>query len=416
MSIGPDVRSRGIPRLMGMMFLQYFALGSWVVTLAKYLGASVDEGGLGFAPTQVAGIYSTFAIGGIIAPTFTGFLADRYLSAERLLAVLHLAMAGLMAWMAVFCQSSSPTYPPLFTLMLVYSTACMSTLTLTNVMGFRNLADPKRRFGVVRLVGTFGWIVSGFVIALALNPIGAGPLWLAAAASLVMAGFSLILPHTPPIGVGRPLAEVIGLPALKLFKNRSFVAFAVTAFFCNALNQFYAVFSNPFVTQIGVPAPEVVLTLGQWCEMGCMAIVPFLLHRFGLKVVMMLGLVGWVLRNGLLATGHIPTIIAIAIPMHGLSFAFFGMLGSIFVDREAPLHLRAGAQALVMILTNGPALLIGNTLAGQLVKRHTQDGLTDWSTVWMMSTFGYVVALVVFGVFFTGERHAASARDQRPSG
>lgn len=401
---------------MGMMFLQYFALGSWVVTLAKYLGASVEEGGLGFAPTQVAGIYSTFAIGGIIAPTFTGFLADRYVSAERLLAVLHLMMAGLMAWMAVYCQAPLATYLPLFILMLVYSTACMSTLTLTNVMGFRNLADPKRRFGVVRLVGTFGWIVSGFVIALALNPIGVGPLWLAAAASLVMAGFSWILPHTPPIGKGRPLAEVIGLPALKLFRNRSFVAFAVTAFLCNALNQFYAVFSNPFVTQIGIPAPEVVLTLGQWCEMGCMAIVPFLLHRFGLKVVMMLGLVGWGLRNGLLATGHIPAIIALAIPMHGLSFAFFGMIGSIFVDREAPPHLRAGAQALVMILTNGPALLIGNTLAGQLVKRHTQDGVTDWSTVWLMSTFGYVASLVIFGLFFTGERHSTTAHDQRPSG
>jgi nucleoside transporter len=387
---------------MGMMFVQYFTLGAWVVTLAKYVGAAVEAGGLGFPATQVAGLYSTFAIGGILAPTFTGFLADRYIAAERLLALMHLLMAGLMGAVAFVCQSVAPSYAVLFALMLAYSTACMSTLTLTNVIGFRNLADPKRRFGTIRLVGTFGWIVAGFVIDLLLNPVSAGPLYLAAGASLVFSAFALVLPHTPPKGIGRPLAEVIGLPAFQLFRNRSFVVFAITAFLCNALNQFYAVFSNPYVTQIGVPRPEVVLTLGQWCEMGCMAFVPFLLHRYGLKTVMTLGLVGWVLRNGLMGTGHVPTIIALAIPLHGWSFAFFGMLGSIFVDREAPPHLRAGAQALVMILTNGPALLLGNTLAGQLVQANTVDGTVTWGPVWYVSTVGYAVATLFFVCFFRG--------------
>ena len=392
---------------MGMMFLQYFTLGAWVVTLAKYLGSTAESGGLAFSPIQAAGIYSTFAIGGLVAPLFTGLLADRFVAAERFLSVLHILMAGLMTAAGWWCQThqgpnANPAiaYWPLFGIMLAYSIACMASLTLTNVIGFRNLANPKAKFGQIRLVGTFGWIVSGLILAVWFDAISAGPLYLAAGASVVLAAYSLTLPHTPPKGHGRPLAEVVGLPAIKLLRDPAFVVFAIVAFACNALNQFYAVFSNPYVTQLGVDYPEAVLTLGQWCEMACMAIVPFLLYRFGLKFVMTLGLIGWVVRNGLLWWGNVPLVVAVAIPMHGLSFAFFGMVGSIFVDREAPPHLRAGAQALVMIVTNGPALLLGNTIAGNLVTKHTSNGITDWSAVWLVSAIGYAAALIVFVLFF----------------
>lgn len=392
---------------MGMMFLQYFTFGAWIVTLAKYLGTPGEKGGLGFAPTSVAGIYSTFAIGGLVAPLFTGLLADRFMAAERLLSILHVIMAGLMAACGWWCQThqgsqADPTvaYWPLFGFMLAYSIACMASLTLTNVIGFRNLADPKAKFGQIRLFGTFGWIIAGILIALFFDAVSPGPLYLAAVASIVLVGYAWTLPHTPPKGHGRPISEVIGLPAIKLLRDPAFVVFAIVAFLCNALNQFYAVFSNPYVTSLDIHYPEAVLTLAQWVEIGCMAAVPLLLHRFGLKLVMTFGLIGWVLRNGLLWWGNVPLVVAVAIPMHGVSFAFFGMIGSIFVDREAPPHLRAGAQALVMILTNGPAVLVGNTLAGKMVADHTVDGVTDWPGVWLVSAIGYVVALAIFVAFF----------------
>lgn len=392
---------------MGMMFLQYFTLGAWVVTLSKYLGTPADSGGLSFSPAQAAGIYSTFAIGGLIAPLFTGLLADRFVAAERLLAGLHFFMSCLMTASARWCQNhegiySNPAeaYWPLFGLMLAYSIACMATLTLTNVTGFRNLDHPKAKFGQIRLIGTFGWIVAGLMMAIWFRAVSSGPLYLAAAASILFSIYALTLPHTPPKGHGLPFKEVLGLPAIKLFRDPAFVVFAIVAFACNALNQFYAVFSNPYVTSLKITYPEAILTIGQWVEMACMAFVPYLLHRFGLKSVMMLGLFGWVVRNGFLWFGNVPLVLAVAIPMHGWSFAFFGMIGSIFVDREAPPHLRAGAQALVMILTNGPALLIGNTVAGQLVTAHTMNGVTDWSTVWLVSTCGYLVAFSFFAIFF----------------
>jgi nucleoside transporter len=392
---------------MGMMFLQYFTFGAWIVTLAKYLGTPGERGGLGFAPTSVAGIYSTFAIGGLVAPLFTGLLADRFMAAERLLSILHAIMAVLMIACGWWCQThqgsqADPTvaYWPLFGLMLTYCIACMASLTLTNVIGFRNLADPKAKFGQIRLFGTFGWIIAGILIALFFDAVSSGPLYLAAVASIVLVGYSWTLPRTPPKGHGRPISEVIGLPAIKLLRDPAFVVFAIVAFLCNALNQFYAVFSNPYVTSLEINYPEAVLTLAQWVEIGCMAAVPILLHRFGLKLVMTFGLIGWVLRNGLLWWGNVPLVVAVAIPMHGVSFAFFGMIGSIFVDREAPPHLRAGAQALVMILTNGPAVLVGNTLAGKMVTEHTVDGVTDWPGVWLFSAIGYIVALAIFVVFF----------------
>ncbi|MFO0935735.1 MAG: MFS transporter [Gemmataceae bacterium] len=406
MTSGPDRHRFLIPRLMGMMFLQYFTFGSWYVTLSKYLSSPGERGGLGFSPSQTAGIYSTFALGGLVAPLFTGLLADRFFSSERLLSALHLIMASLMMVAGYWCQTHegrqadpANVYWPLFAIMLVYCIACLASLTLTNVLGFRNLANPKAKFGQVRLIGTFGWIVSGLILSFRFNVISPTPLYLSAVFSLVLSLYALTLPHTPPKGHGRPLGEVVGLSAVKLLRDPSFVVFAIVAFACNAMNQFYAVFSNPYVTQLGIRDPEAVLTLAQWCEMGCMAVVPFLLLRYGLKFVMLLGLIGWVIRNGLLWQGDVNLIVAISIPMHGVSYAFFGMVGSMFVDREAPPHLRAGAQALVMIVTNGPALLLGNTVAGLMVTKYTHDGVTDWSPVWLISTIGYLFALAIFVLF-----------------
>lgn len=394
-------------RLAGMMFIQYFCLGAWAVTLAKYLGKPNTVDGLGFSAPEIGGIYSTFALGGLIAPLFTGLLADRYFAAQRMLAVLHLLMGGFLGAAAWWCDQhagqgvpSSTTFWPLFGLMLGYNICCLSTMTLTNVIGFRNLADPRATFGYIRLVGTFGWIVAGLIIAFSLRAVSAEPLYLGAAASFVMAGYAFCLPATPPKGQGLPLREVVGLPAIRLLADPVFVVFAVVMFMCNALNQFYGVYINPYLDDLKVWKPEALLTLGQWCEMLCMALVPILVTRFGLKTIMLFGLLGWTLRNAALYCGSMELAILLAIPLHGLSFAFFGMLGAFFVDREAPRQMRAGAQALVMLLTNGPALLIGNIIAGQLVEMSKSAAGTNWAQVWGLSTLGYVVATAIFVVGF----------------
>src|SRR5207249_2131624 len=188
---------------------------------------------LAFTPTEVGFVYMTLAVGGMVAPFVVGLLADRWFAAEKVVAWSHAVMAAVLAAAGVWCHAHSgpaadpaAAVGPLVALMLLYAVGCQITLTLTNVIGFRNLAGDGT-FSYVRLVGTFGWVVGGVVVGWALNPVSAQPLALAAVASAVMALFSLTLPHTPPKGYGRPVREVLGLPAVKMLRDRAVVVFAV---------------------------------------------------------------------------------------------------------------------------------------------------------------------------------------------
>jgi|SRR5579883_124821 len=411
-------------RLAAMMFLQYFGLSATIVPLTRYLQTLPAEGGLGFSPRQVGFIYATFAIGAIIAPVVVGLLADRWFAVEKVIAAMHAVMAALMAVAGRWCHTHNGAgadpadgVVPLFGLMLGYAIGTQITLTLSTVISFRNLASGDGVFWYVRLVGTFGWIVAGVVVGWGLNPISPQPLYVSAATSAVLAVFALALPHTPPKGYGRPISEVIGLPAVKMLRDRSFVVFAGVLFLCNTMNQFYSLFVSPYLKYLGVQvdlgnwgrlAPEVVMTLAQWCEIACMAATPWLIRRLSLKQMMLLGLGGLVLRNALLFTANVPGIVAIALPMHGWGYAFYGMLGAYFVDREAPQHLRAGAQSLVTFVGSGPAVLAGNFLAGNTVELCRIGDATDWRGVWFVPLAGYALAMIVFILLFreppNGER------------
>jgi len=408
---------RSVPsRLAVMMFLQYFGLGAWVVPLTRYLPMSPAGGGLGFTPSEVGYVYMTLAIGGLVAPFVVSLLADRWFAAEKVIAVGHLSMAVLLAAVGVWCrmhagEAADPNaaFGPLVVLMLFYSVGCQITLTLTNVVSFRNLTNSADSFGYIRLVGTFGWVVASVVAGWAIDPVSADPLFLASAASVLMALFAPMLPHTPPKGYGRPVREVLGLPALKMLQNRGFVVFALVLFLGNMLNQFYTLFAAPYLSDVGLTVdlgplgtwgPVVIMTIAQWFEIVCMAATPFLVKRIGLKRLMALGLLGWVARNGFIYAANLPLIVVVGLPMHGMSYAFYGMLGAMFVDREAPEHLRAGAQSLVTFLSSGPAVILGNYMAGQVVEANQSNGVTNWSAVWLIPFIGYIVALVAFMTLF----------------
>jgi nucleoside transporter len=390
-----------------MMFLQYFALGAWIVPLTRYLQTSPEGGGLGFAPAQAGYVYMTFAIGALVAPLVVGLLADRWFAVERVIAATNLVMASLVGIAGWWCakHDGTATDPsiivgPLFVALLGYAIGCQITLTLSNAITFRNLDARESVFWWVRLTGTFGWIVSGMVVGWGLKAVSPQPLLLAAAASTLAAIVAVFLPHTPPKGYGRPISEVVGLPAAKMFGDRAFVVFAIVLVVTNLMNQFYTLFTSPYLHALGVGRPELLMTLAQCCEIACMATTPWLLRRFGFKFVMMLGLAGFVLRNTLLWVGQTQWLVAVGLPMHGWSYAFYGMVGAHFVDREAPPHLRAGAQALVTFLANGPAVLIGNAIAGRVVEAHLIDGSVHWRQVWSVPLMGYLIAFIVFIFLF----------------
>lgn len=394
-------------RLSVMMFGQYFVLGAWVVPLATYLKEPRPRG-LGFTGTEVALVYNMLAVGGLVAPLFVGVLADRLFAAQHLKGVLHLAAAACLVLAAHVCEG--PREAPVGALALAllgFALCYYTTITLSNIIPLRHLAEPSKQFGSVRLFGTVGWIAAGLTVGLALDGLSPQPLLLAAAAALALGCFSFFLPHTPPMGKARSLADLFGVRALGLFRDRSFGVFVACALLITMVQAFYNTFLNRFLTELPVPAATAVQTVAQAGEIASLLLLPLALHRFGMKAVLATGLAGWVLRYGAFATLWAPAVVA-GLPLHGFSFTFFYVAAALYVDRLAPPDLRAGTQAVVTFVTMGLGALLGNAWAGWAVDRATVSGATDWVMVWLAPG---AVAAVVTGVFVAMFRAPAGPFD-----
>lgn len=412
-----------------MMFLQYAALAAWVVPLSGWLRKSAEDGGLAFSSFQLTLIYVTIALGGLIAPFVTGLLADRYFASEKLISAMHLLMTALMvaAGRIVARHSGANANPdaacwPLFAVLLAYCTACIIAVTVGNALAMRALANPYRTFGLVRLVGTFGWIVACAALEGFFVPHSPDLFHFAAACHLALGVFAHWLPHTPPKGRGRPIREVMGLPAAKLFADPSFVVFAAVAFLTQMMQQFYTVYAYPFALDLKMNRPGTLLSLAQVVEMGCMAAMPFLVGRIGLKATMSLGLAAWVVRNAIMVGQDLPTFTYLALPLHGVSYTLFTIVAALYIDKEAPPHLRAGAQALLTFVSGGPGTLCGFFLSGWIVHGATEGSVTDWKLVWLVPTIGCALAMIVFVWLFhepkvpqpENEVHTPELRPENP--
>ncbi len=403
-------------RLSAMMFLFYASLGAWAVTGGTYLGRPLAEGGLGFGSYQVAWIYSTFAIGGVLANPLVGLLADRLFRGERVFAA---GCAGCVVFLVAawaWCGHSEPllkaaspddlpaathsTFVGLFALLLAYSLCLQIAMPLCSVLSLRNLADPSRQFSRVRLWGTVSWIVVGVGMGWVLNPISKDPFLLSAILSAVVAVYALTLPPTPPRGHGKSLGEAFGLPALRLFKHRSFAVYIAGGLMLSVMNQFYGVHAHAYLTATGWKAAEKWMVIGQVIEVGCMFAIPLLKPKQWMKWIMLAGAVGGAVRGAALAWGPPWVVMGVAVPMHGWQFAFYFVAAATFVDRIAPPHLRASAQAIGAFVGGGVGPLVGNLLAAEVLNHcRTPDG-TDWTTFWLVPLVGCGITSVAFAWLF----------------
>lgn len=453
-------------RLSAMMFLQYISLGAWAVTLATFLLSSPLKGGLAFSPQQVSWIYSTLAIGGILTPLLVGLLADRLFAAEKLLGVLHLIGTGQLVGIAWWCEERLPkiqevyckiaeqesvlgvsylqavgktpvdpqiqeslrqaaerirerpelqsviaeTFQPLFVGMLLYCLGYLITITLTNVICMRHLPRASENFGRVRMYGTVAWIVVGIIVEVLLNPISVQPFWFAAAASLLMAWFSFwALPHTPPSGHGRSIRDALGLSAFGMFRERSFCILVGCSLALSVLQQFYSVYANKFLNDLGALRPAAIQTLAQVGEVACMALFSWAMVRLGMRTMMLIGMIAWILRNALFATLSLPWVVAVALPLHGLAYTFYFLVLTVYIDRKAPPHLRASSQGITTFLTMGAGTLVGNALSAYVVRWQTIGEQVQWANVWMIPTLGALVVLALFAWFFRCETESVVA-------
>lgn len=400
-------------RLAGMMFLHYFVMGAWIVTLTTFLLAPPGVG-LNFTPGQVGWIYSTLAVGGFVGPLVVGLLADRWFAAERVMSGLSLISAALLFAAGWWCEgqarvvaasadaraAADAAFGPLFGIMLAYAVCLLITSTLVNVIALRNLRDPGRSFGSVRLWGTVGWIAAGFAVGPLMLPPSPKPLYLCAAAVLALAVYSLALPHTPPKGRGSSIAEVVGLPALTLFGTFSFCVYAGSLFIVTVMQQWYGVYAPPYLFDMHVRPAASWMTIAQVVEVCCLLLIPALRVRIGLKGLMLLGLLAWVVRNAAFVWGGWWVVVLVGLPLHGASYTFFTIVGSLYIDRLAPPHLRAGAQGLIVLISLGPGMMLGNWLASRTVEHYRVGGATDWPAVWFVPFVGCAAALALFALLF----------------
>lgn len=401
-----------------MMFLEYFIKGAWFVTLGTYLIKSLNASGM-----EVANIFSTQSLGAVFAPFFVGFVADRYFNAERVLSVLHLLGAALLYGMSQ-APDASHFYPYVF----VYFMAYMSSLSLSNSIAFRHIADAKKYFPGIRVWGTIGWICSGLVISYLFRwdspeAISRGALHntfiMGAVCSVLLALFSLFLPKTPPqIRVKDEkfdFGKAIGLDALGLLKQKSFLIFFVTAIVICIPISFYYQNANPFLVNVGMPNPTAKMALGQFSEAICLLLIPFFFRRLGYKKMILLGIAAWALRYLFFAFGdgqEKAFLLILGIVLHGICYDFMFVVGQIYTDRIAGEKYKASAQGLITIAMYGVGMLIGFWVAGG-VSDYLKVAYAEqfWEYLWFIPAGISFFCLLLFAVFFKEEKMVQTAGD-----
>lgn len=411
-------------RLSLMMFLQFFIWGGFFVTMGIYL-LEVFDGETGIN-TIIGQAYATHNWAALLAPLFVGLLADRYFNAERVNAFCHLAGAALL-WTA-----ASVTNPATFIwVMFAYFMLYMPTLALVNAISFANIESPEKQFPAIRVWGTIGWIVAGFVVAqtvlgwvnVPILQIITGvtnaqvtdiPLKMAAVVSVVYGLYSLTLPATPPQAKGQPfsVAKAFGFDAIKLMAERNFFVFALCSFLISIPLAFYYARTNDFVAAMAFGEQSAsFMAIGQISEVLFMLLVPFFLLRFGVKWMLIIGMGAWALRY--LVFASFPESVAwliFGIALHGICYDFFFVTGQLYVDRKAPAPIRASAQGLFALLTYGAGMLIGNYVLGWWGDRVQLDGSTTagWlagaSDFWLMPAILAAVILLFFAFTFRREK------------
>lgn len=409
--LSPNVRVR----LSIMMFLQFFIWGAWCVTLGTYLGKTLN-----FRPSEIGDAYSTIPWGAIVAPFFVGMVADRFFPAQVVLGVCHLLGAVLLYMVSGVTDPSA-----FFWMMLAYALCYVPTLPLVNAISFHQMTSPQNQFPAIRVFGTLGWIVAGFVVSGKLEPT-AIPLQIAAGCSVLLGLYSFVLPHTPPKSLGRKVTvrDVLGLDALSLLKDRSFAIFVLGSLLICIPLAFYYAFTNPFLNGRGIANVAGKMTMGQMSEVFFMLVMPFFFVRLGVKKMLLFGMLAWLIRYVLFAFGNSTDLVCLyygGILLHGICYDFFFVTGQIYVDNTAPKHIQASAQGFIGVITYGVGMMIGYTVSGRVVEHFSnaaaaEQGADPWKAIWLTPAAMAAVVIVLFALFFREKPAAAAPQAAEPSG
>ncbi len=393
-----------------MMFLEFFIWGGWFVTLGSFLGNN-----LGASGTESAMAYSTQSWGAIIAPFIVGLIADRYFNAEKILGVLHLVGAILMYLMSNTTEFSV-FYPYVFGYMIAY----MPTLALVNSVAFRQMKNPAKEFPFVRVFGTLGWIISGFIISFAfgwdsIENIEKGFLsntfLMVAIASAFLGIYSFTLPKTPPKaekGKNVSISDMLGLDAIKLLKDKNFLIFFISSILISIPLAFYYQNISLFLTELKVEKSTFLVSIGQLSEVIFMLLLPFFFRKFGFKKTILFGMLAWGIRYVLFAygnSGELFFMLLIGIALHGICYDFFFVSGQIYTDSKADKKIKSAAQGMITLATYGLGMLIGYWIAGIISDHYLlNENIHSWMGIWTFPAIFSGIVFVLFQIFFKNEK------------
>lgn len=393
------------------MFLEFFIWGVWFVTLGTYVLQQLDGSG-----TQVGLAFLSQSIGAILAPFIVGLIADRYFPAQRIFGALHLAGAALL-W---YC-ATVPNFEAFYPVVLLYMVLYMPTLALANAICFRQMKNPGKEFPPIRVLGTLGWILSGLLIGwLQWEQNGnlAFTFKTAAIASLLLGLFSFTLPATAPAKKGEKssISDILGLDALRMLKNKSYLIFFIASIAISIPLAFYYSFTNPFLNELGMESAAGIQSLGQASELVFMLFMPFFFVRLGVKKMLAIAMFAWVLRYVLFAFGDIGSqswMLIGAILLHGICYDFFFVTGQIYTDKLAGEKFKSAAQGLITLATYGFGMLIGSLLAGFTVDLWQTPTGHDWKTIWLIPAGISAAVFIAFILFFKDNKKESWQRDAR---
>jgi nucleoside transporter len=364
--------------------------------MAVYLGK------LNFTGTQIGLAYGTTAIGALVSPFLIGVIADRYVPAQRLLGVLHLLGAALLWWISQQ-TSFSIFYPSL----IVYTLTYMAGHGLINTITLTHAPNPAKWFPIVMAAASAGWIAAANVINFAGLADNNGMFRLACGIAVAIALYSFTLPNTPPKGDAGPVSasKLLGLDALKLFKDRSFAVFMFCSFLICIPLSFYFTWTGAFLSDMNVANYASKMTLGQVSEVGFLLLLPVLLPFLGAKRIMILGMAAWAVRFAFFAYFHEqPTatwMVLGGILLHGMCYDFIFVMGRMYVDKAAGDSLRASAQGLHAVFTLGAGMFVGSWLSGVVAQHYTNaQGVHDWKSIWLVPAIMSAALIPIFLALF----------------
>jgi MFS transporter, NHS family, xanthosine permease len=409
-------------RLTILSFLQFFVWGAWLITIGTYcLNAK------GWTFPQFGAIFSTLALASLFMPAVTGIIADKWLNAEKLYGILHILYGAILFYVP---RVSDPDtlYYVILAAMLCY----MPTISLSNSIAYtilkRDGFDVVKVFPPIRVWGTVGFIAAMWTTNLSGSKTNGNQFIIGAITAVVLGIFAFTLPKCPPpksISKDAGIIEQLGLKAFKLFGNYKTALFFVFSMMLGAALQLTNMYGDSFLSGFGenpaykdsfvVRYSTIILSISQMSETLFILTIPFFLKRFGIKKVMLMSMLAWVFRFGLFAYGD-PTafgtaLIILSCIVYGMAFDFFNISGSLFVETTTDSTIRASAQGLFMMMTNGVGAFLGSKISGYVIDRYfVSNEVRDWHGIWLTFSLYALAVAILFTMLFKHE-HTPSGRE-----